>query len=747
MLRVYGIRHHGPGSAKRLRKALQDQHPDIVLVEAPAEAETAFRYVGEEDLTPPVSILVYDPKDLQQAAYLPFARFSPEWQAALYANRRGIPLRPCDLPMGIGFGLQQPERAPDLWRLDEEERRLQLDPLGFLARLAGYSDSERWWEVTFEQDEDEAEVFRLILEMMQHLRRETDRNETEETLLREAHMRKIIRKTVKEGYQNIAVICGAWHAPVLHDYEKFTQKADNQRLRGLKKDKLKATWIPWSYDRLARQSGYAAGVISPAWYDLLFSNRKEVSARWMSKAARLMRRHNLDASTLHAMEAVRLAETLAGLRGKSIAGIDELREAALSVFCEGQSRRLALVEEQLIIGGVTGKVPNDIPLIPLQQDLEKQIKAARLTKEKQTTEQLTKTLDLRKPANLKASRLLHRLNALDIPWGALREASETSLGGFQETWRLKWKADFAIRIIQAGGWGNTVAEAALQKLIRQGSEAEDLAGLSRLMQAALQADLPGAVATISKYLEEKAALDRDVLELLEIIPLLVRIIRYGDTRQTDTFSVQHILEQVAPRVCVGLPRICLGIQEELARSVFDHLIAAHHHLLLLNREEFVSDWLGALDQIAQLETTHPLLRGGCVRILFDKAVWTSEHTRRSTYHALSRANEPTDAAAWLEGFLHGSGQMLLHQGDLWKLIDEWVDQLEWETFQNTLPILRRIFARFSETEKTKMLELARFGPPEPAGAGMSDQYNPERARKMYPTLKLLLALEPDLKSS
>ena len=36
---VYGIRHHGPGSARSLRNALAEQEPDIVLVEGPPEAD------------------------------------------------------------------------------------------------------------------------------------------------------------------------------------------------------------------------------------------------------------------------------------------------------------------------------------------------------------------------------------------------------------------------------------------------------------------------------------------------------------------------------------------------------------------------------------------------------------------------------------------------------------------------------------------------------------------------------------
>ncbi len=38
-IRIFGIRHHGPGSAKSLRVALDGFAPDCLLIEGPPEAE------------------------------------------------------------------------------------------------------------------------------------------------------------------------------------------------------------------------------------------------------------------------------------------------------------------------------------------------------------------------------------------------------------------------------------------------------------------------------------------------------------------------------------------------------------------------------------------------------------------------------------------------------------------------------------------------------------------------------------
>ena len=66
--------------------------------------------------------------------------------------------------------------------------------------------------------------------------------DTEEPV-REAHMRKGIRAALKEGFERIVVVCGAWHAPVLTAaaLERHPAKQDDELLKGLPKRKTVAT--------------------------------------------------------------------------------------------------------------------------------------------------------------------------------------------------------------------------------------------------------------------------------------------------------------------------------------------------------------------------------------------------------------------------------------------------------------------------------------------------------------------------
>ena len=143
-----------------------------------------------------------------------------------------------------------------------------------------------------EERTDSASFFEAILEAVTVLRTELDRKESVRTLQREACMRRHIRKANKESYNNIAVVCGAWHAPALATLPKVSE--DNAVLKGLPKVKVATTWAPWTYERLSTASGYGAGIRSPGWYDHLWSRSKHPFTTWVTKAARVLRKQDYD---------------------------------------------------------------------------------------------------------------------------------------------------------------------------------------------------------------------------------------------------------------------------------------------------------------------------------------------------------------------------------------------------------------------------------------------------------------------
>ena len=77
--KIYGIRHHGAGCSKSLIASFTENKPDVILIEGPPCANALIHHVAnKKGLKPPVALLVYNPKELTEASYYPFASFSPE---------------------------------------------------------------------------------------------------------------------------------------------------------------------------------------------------------------------------------------------------------------------------------------------------------------------------------------------------------------------------------------------------------------------------------------------------------------------------------------------------------------------------------------------------------------------------------------------------------------------------------------------------------------------------------------------
>ena len=684
MVAVFGIRHHGPGSARSLERALDALQPDAVLIEGPPEADKLLPLAAREEMNPPVALLAYAPDEPAKAAFYPFARFSPEWRAIRHALTHQVDVRFMDLPAANTLAAERPRRRGGV----------RADPLAALAEIAGHGDTERWWEDMVEaQDES---PFEAVTEAMAVLREAyPDEDPREEQ--REAYMRQQIRAANKTA-ENVAVVCGAWHAPALT--EPGPAAPDQRTLKGLAKVKVAATWVPWTYGLLARESGYGAGVDSPAWYDQLFDADELPVARWLARAARLLREQGHDASAAQVVDATRLAAALAGIRDRPLAGLDELLDATRSVLCLGSDLPLQIVREELVVGHRLGEVPERTPMVPLQQDVTRLQKRLRLKPEAQIKDV---TLDLRKPNDREKSRLLHRLNLLGVRWGDPRHT--TGLGTFKEAFRLEWHPNLALELIHAGRWGTTVEVAAAAHARAQATEQTGLTALAELADAVLLADLPEALTDVMRALADQAALDRDTSDLMTAVPPLAGILRYGDVRGSDTSAVATVLHGIVQRCAVGLPGAGVGVDEETGKALAGHVDGVNSALGLLEDDALTRAWRGALRRVADGDRLPGSLAGRATRLLYDAGEYPD--VAAAMARALSPGEEPERGAGWIEGFLGTSGLVLVHDAELLAVVDEWIATVA--AFDHVLPLLRRAFSVLPAGERRRLGERLRRG--------------------------------------
>ncbi len=753
---LLGVRHHGPGSARAVRAVLEDARPGVVLIEGPPEADALIPLAAGEDMRPPVALLAHAVDEPGRSAFWPLAGFSPEWVAIRWALEHGVPARFIDLPAAHTLAREEDEgHAPGAAAAAEgtaPEGDVRTDPLGVLAEAAGYDDAERWWEDAVEHrgvgKGDPVAPFTALEEAMAALREECGAGGDGRDLVREAHMRLRIRAAQREFEGGVAVVCGAWHVPALRRGSPVA--SDRALLKGLPKVKTAMTWVPWTHRRLSRASGYGAGVDSPGWYGHLFDVPDRPVERWLTKVAGLLRAEDRMVSSAHVIEAVRLAETLAAMRGRPLAGLSETTDAVRAVMCDGSDVPLALVRDRLVVGDVLGEVPATAPAVPLQRDLERIQRRLRLKPEAAEREL---ELDLRKDTDAERSRLLHRLRLLGIGWGG-PAASRGSTGTFRESWRLRWEPELSVRVAEAGVWGTTVRTAATAKAEADAVTARGLDGVTGLAERCLLAGLPGALPTVMRILADRAALDTDVGHLARALPALVRSLRYGDVRGTDTAALAEVASGLAGRIFVGLPPACAALDADAAEEMRGHVDAVHGAVSLLGDSSAPDHgtlrvrWQSVLRTLSARDTVPGVIRGRSVRLLLDGGQLAREEAARLMGLALSRGTPPADAAAWIEGFVGGGpggGLLLVHDERLLALVDAWLTGVPAEAFTDVLPLVRRTFSAYEPGVRRTLGELVRRGPAargSVTGTGGTPGFAPGldtgRADAVLPVLRLLL---------
>jgi hypothetical protein len=565
---------------------------------------------------------------------------------------------------------------------------------------------------------------------------------------REAYMRQKIREALKRGRERVAVVCGAWHAPVLR-WPLPPAAADVRTLRGAPRRKITLTWVPWTHQRLASATGYGAGVASPGWYHHLWITPDRPIVRWLAKVAQALRARDLPVSSAHVIEAVRLAESLASLRGRPLAGLAEVTEATRAVLCDGDELGVRYVTDHLVIGQALGSVNQAVPTVPLEADLARSCRTLRVRREAQLR---FHDLDLRRPIDQARSQLFHRLRLLGLSWIAPAESSVQSQGTFRETWESRWEPEYSVAIVEASVWGTTVESAAtarVEKVIDEGSLVE----LTQAVERCLLADLPRALNRLLATLADKAALDADVVHLMDALPALARAQRYGDVRQTDTRALRKVSEVMVVRICAGLRQAVASLDEANAAAMRRRIDNVNAAIGLLSDSindtedsapagqlDLRARWLETLGTMIDRTDVHGLLLGRIVRLLLDAERLSDVPLR--LHRALSAGVPAADKAAWVDGFFADGALLLIHDAELRSLLDGWVCQLDEAQFVDMLPLLRRTFGTFAAAQRQTIAERIAVGA-ENIDRQRPEEFDLELAAPALATVDLILGRRHD----
>jgi hypothetical protein len=500
------------------------------------------------------------------------------------------------------------------------------------------------------------------------------------------------------------VVCGAWHVPALA--ERRPLSADRELLKGRPKLKAKATWAPWTTPRLSRASGYGAGVVAPGWNAHLWTmgdnaDRASRTSIWLAKVARVLRERGHFVSTASVIEAQRLGVALAALRDRPAPGFEELREAAIACLCGGESARWDDIAAELLIGSAVGTIPAATPLAPLVEDLQRQQKAVRLKPEALERDL---TLDLRSDSGLARSTLLHRLNALDIPWGQLADASR-SRGTFRENWRLCWQPEFAVRLVENLVYGSTIAEAAAGRVVEAMRAEPELGALATLVRNAMTADLPGATTFGIAALETQAALTSDAQALLAALPPMADILRYGEARAGTAEHLAALMPRMVVQAALALPYAARNLDADAAGKLRQAILSADAAIELAQLEaDVVAQWRSALQALLNDDQATRSVAGTAARLLYGAQQLSAEAAADLLARMLSPGTPVVEAAGFFEGFFDGAGERLIHDAPLREAVDGWLMGIDEEAFSANLPLFRRVFSALDRNERRRLMD-------------------------------------------
>ena len=359
---LFGVRHLSPAAAFHLRRALDQAQPALVLVEGPSDLNDQMQWLCHPETRFPAAILAYTQTPPVRTLLYPLAVYSPEVQAILWAHEHGVPCRFMDLPSSVFLALS-PEEDPsapggDDGPQDGAERTTE-SVYRRLETLTG-EDHDTFWERRFEQLEgDYASAASTFGRELRAASLDSPRHQAE-TLVREAYMKRVIAQAISSGVpaERIFCVCGAFHVAGLEENAPMT----DEEAAALPRADAAATLMPYSYYRLSSRSGYGAGNKAPAYFELLWEalhggGPGETPYLYLTRLAAAHRKAGNLTSSAEVIEAARLAQTLAALRGSRYPTLRDLRDASVSTMGHGAFSELALAAADTEIGKTIGFLP------------------------------------------------------------------------------------------------------------------------------------------------------------------------------------------------------------------------------------------------------------------------------------------------------------------------------------------------------------------------------------------------------
>ena len=733
---VFAVRHHSPGCAWQLQQLFASHPPSVVLVEGPQSFSPLVPLLVHPEAQMPLAIYTYavggSDSGSRRAAYYPFCDYSPELVALRTAAQRGIAARFIDLDFAEQCALEASPPEVELGQdsLLDEGRYRRSEHLQRLASQLGCRDHEELWEHLFEVPAsrgDWREHLTRVAAYCQLARLDCSREELQAdgTLAREAEMAWHIQQALaarRPGDGPVLAVVGGLHAVVLPSL--LSSPVERPSIsREVLTDEASAL-IRYSFDRLERLNGYAAGMTAPAWHQRLWQAqlkqpphtaqvarpRQQAALELLFEVAEKLRAQDVPLPLPTLTAAYEQLLRLATLRGRDAPIRVDVEDAIVSCFIQGDAgadgARVLQAATACFTGQALGRVPPGAGTPPLVKDVEYRARRQRLKLHDSQPRRVV--LDLyRRADHRRTSQLLHGLQLLGITF-AWRSGGPDFVSGqglhlLQEHWEYAWTASTEGALVEASVYGvnlpQAVASRFAQRLELHAREAAaDAQGAAALLVQACVLGLHEQLTTPLQHLGHAIGSDPGFASLV-----------------TASASLALLLESREPLQAAhlpGLPELLRSAYQRAtylgAQGVSEAEVLGHVACLMQLRELLAGASGAELDAqlywglVSQLhQQPNLLLRGACAGLLYLSGRLAEPQLASELVGHLHGLRQPEEAVAYLRGLLSTARESAWQVPSLLQALDQLLNQWGEAQFVACLPELRLAFAEMTprETER------------------------------------------------
>ena len=705
-MKTFGIRHFSPAGAYFVRQFLDKVKPDLVLIEGPADFDFLIDDIVSKKLVPPFAIMAYTKEAPIDTILYPFAEYSPEYQAILWARENNKECRFFDLESDImlGFG-RTDDDTKDEETISKEPEKNKSDV-----------DMEGFWERNLEQSEN-MDAYRAGSALFgESLRKDTksDDKSFARDIIRESFMKRKINEYIEKGFdsEKIVAITGAFHTSAI---ESLEGAMSDKEYKELVRRESNVTLMPYSYYRLSKRTGYGAGNAAPAYYELLWQGflNGDITyheRKYLSSLAKYMREHGGIVSSAQVIEATRLARELAVIRGGSVPTLEDLKDASITCMGGGSFGEMAMGFAETDIGKKIGSVPQDAMQTSIQSDFTTKLKQLKLEKYKELVATPLQ-LDLRENLRVKSeesafldlnrSFFLYRLVVLGIDFAKIKKSNQDN-ATWAENWILQWTPEAEIQIVESVLKGDTIVDAVAFVLGEKLSEATKISEIAEVIEDAFNCGLPKIVEGAKRSLDEMANGTIAMCDIADTVSKLSNMISFGDIRKLD----REPLVPIVKRLCIRASLMLVGESacDDIAAATLADDIQKIHSVFMMQDFLDESFWFDKLIELSNRDDLNTKISGLATAILLDAGKIDEPTLRMEVSRRLSMGMPAELGANWFAGLSIRNHYALIGRLTLWESLSEYLDTLDEEEFRRSVVFLRRAFVEYSAKEKDMIAE-------------------------------------------